>query len=194
MADPRSSTAMVGPSIGETHGAGRGVPQGRQYAWRGGRGGWDQMRARIPGDGERPMLFVSTPAGTSLGTVPALGHDPDRPEDSTTRRGPRGRRGPLRLHEPAYSTPGGAAGQIPPDLGAARRGRAAGNWKAVLTAARAAGPRTPTHQRRGRWRRPPTPKPRRPGAAEAACSQRCDLTRARGPQTRRCWTWTTMTH
>ena len=44
-------------------------------------GGWDQMRARIKGDGENPMLFVFHTCRDFIRTVPALQHDPDRPED-----------------------------------------------------------------------------------------------------------------
>ena len=62
-----------------------GVRRGdnRRIAQAGAMGGWDQMRARIKGDGERPMLYVSTTCRDFIRTVPAMQHDPDRPEDST---------------------------------------------------------------------------------------------------------------
>ena len=47
-------------------------------------GGWDQMRARLKGDGEVPMLFVLSTCRDFIRTVPALQHDPDRPEDLDT--------------------------------------------------------------------------------------------------------------
>src|SRR5262249_23130954 len=47
-------------------------------------GGWDQMRARIRGDGEYPHLFVFSTCRDFLRTVPALQHDPDRLEDVDT--------------------------------------------------------------------------------------------------------------
>ena len=46
--------------------------------------GWDQMRARIRGDGIRPMLFVFDTCRDFLRTVPLLTHDRDRPEDVDT--------------------------------------------------------------------------------------------------------------
>lgn len=48
-------------------------------------GGWDQMRARLRGDGEtRPMLAVFSTCKEFIRTVPVLQHDPDRPEDVDT--------------------------------------------------------------------------------------------------------------
>jgi hypothetical protein len=46
--------------------------------------GWDQMRARINGDGETPMLFVFDTCRDFIRTVPVLQHDPARPEDLDT--------------------------------------------------------------------------------------------------------------
>ena len=46
--------------------------------------GWDQMRARIAGTEEGPMLVVFSSCRDFLRTVPALGHDPARPEDLDT--------------------------------------------------------------------------------------------------------------
>jgi hypothetical protein len=52
---------------------------------RGAMGGWDQLRSRLKGnaDGE-PMLFVFSTCADFIRTVPALQHDPDRPEDVDT--------------------------------------------------------------------------------------------------------------
>jgi hypothetical protein len=47
-------------------------------------GGWDQMRARIKGDGVNPALFVFHTCRDFIRTVPSLQHDPDRPEDLDT--------------------------------------------------------------------------------------------------------------
>ncbi|MGH7745690.1 MAG: terminase large subunit domain-containing protein, partial [Candidatus Dormibacteria bacterium] len=47
--------------------------------------GWDQMRARIAGREGRPMLYVFSTCRDFIRTVPALQHDPDRPEDLDTR-------------------------------------------------------------------------------------------------------------
>ena len=51
---------------------------------RGAMGGWDQMRARLKGDGERPGLFVFSTCTDFIRTVPLLQHDKDRPEDLDT--------------------------------------------------------------------------------------------------------------
>lgn len=47
-------------------------------------GGWDAMRARLKGDGERPMIFTFSTCVDSIRTIPALQHDPDKPEDLDT--------------------------------------------------------------------------------------------------------------
>jgi hypothetical protein len=46
--------------------------------------GWDQMRARINGDGKRPMLYVFETCRDFIRTVPVLQHDPARLEDLDT--------------------------------------------------------------------------------------------------------------
>jgi len=49
---------------------------------RGALGGWDQMRARLEGDDDGlPMLVTFSTCVDFVRTVPALQHDPDRPED-----------------------------------------------------------------------------------------------------------------
>jgi hypothetical protein len=47
-------------------------------------GGWDQMRARLVGDGERPMIYCFHTCVDSIRTIPALQHDPDKAEDLNT--------------------------------------------------------------------------------------------------------------
>jgi len=47
-------------------------------------GGWDQMRTRMIGDGERPMIYCFDHCVDSIRTVPALQHDPAKPEDVDT--------------------------------------------------------------------------------------------------------------
>jgi hypothetical protein len=47
-------------------------------------GGWDQVRARLLGDGERPGLFVFSTCTHLIRTLPALQHDADKPEDVDT--------------------------------------------------------------------------------------------------------------
>ena len=47
-------------------------------------GGWDQLRARLVGDGEHPGVFIFHTCKHLIRTLPALQHDPDRPEDVDT--------------------------------------------------------------------------------------------------------------
>jgi hypothetical protein len=47
-------------------------------------GGWDQVRARLVGEGDRPMLYCFSSCADSIRTVPALQHDPAKPEDVDT--------------------------------------------------------------------------------------------------------------
>lgn len=52
---------------------------------RGAMGGWDQMRARLVGDGDgRAMLFCFSTCHDSIRTIPALQHDKTRAEDVDT--------------------------------------------------------------------------------------------------------------
>lgn len=44
-------------------------------------GGWDQLRARLKGDGERPMIYFFSACKDSIRTLPALQHDQAKPED-----------------------------------------------------------------------------------------------------------------
>ena len=49
---------------------------------RGAMGGWDQLRGRLNGEGPmRPMFVVFETCPELIRTLPALQHDPDRPED-----------------------------------------------------------------------------------------------------------------
>jgi hypothetical protein len=48
-------------------------------------GGWDQLRARLVGDGEgRAMIVTFSTCVDSIRTIPFLQHDPDKPEDLMT--------------------------------------------------------------------------------------------------------------
>jgi hypothetical protein len=52
---------------------------------RGAMGGWDQMRSRMIGDADgNPMIAYFSTCTDSIRTIPALQHDPDRPEDLDT--------------------------------------------------------------------------------------------------------------
>lgn len=84
VADPSIFSEDGGPSI-----AARMVS--RKCFWReadnarvgvrGAMGGWDQVRARLKGDGERPALYLFSTCLDTIRTLPALQHDDGRPED-----------------------------------------------------------------------------------------------------------------
>jgi hypothetical protein len=84
VADPSMFAQSGGPSLAERMGrAGlRGLKRGdnRRVVQMGAMGDWDQMRARIRGDGEVPALFVFSTCRDFIRTVPAY---------STTQTGPR---------------------------------------------------------------------------------------------------------
>ena len=82
--DPAAYISDGGPSIAERM-ARRGVlfrrADNARVAARGALGGWDQLRARLVGDGERPMIYFTSNCIDSIRTLPALQHDTNRPED-----------------------------------------------------------------------------------------------------------------
>ena len=55
-----------------------------RVAHRGSMGGWDQMRSRLVGQDGRPMIYSFSTCAASIRTIPALQHDPARPEDVNT--------------------------------------------------------------------------------------------------------------
>ncbi len=89
VADPSIFHRDGGPSIAERMaraGGQRWRPADNTRVGRAGAmGGWDQMRARINGDGARPMLYVFDTCRAFIRTVPPLQHDPARLEDLDTR-------------------------------------------------------------------------------------------------------------
>lgn len=87
VADPAIFTSDGGPSIAERMYA-AGVAWKRadnaRVARNGAIGGWDQMRARIGGDEDGPMLVVFDTCREFIRTVPVLQHDPAKAEDLDT--------------------------------------------------------------------------------------------------------------
>jgi hypothetical protein len=87
VADPSIFREDGGPSIGErmrrTGLHWRPADNARVGA-NGAMSGWDQMRARIKGTEDGPMLVVFDTCRDFIRTVPVLQHDPDRPEDLDT--------------------------------------------------------------------------------------------------------------
>lgn len=82
--DPAAFAQDGGPSIASRM-ASVGVyfrpADNKRVAGRGALGGWDQVRARLIGDGNRPALYVFSTCTDLIRTLPAMQHDPNRPED-----------------------------------------------------------------------------------------------------------------
>jgi hypothetical protein len=83
--DPSAFAQDGGPSIAE-----RMEPvywraaDNARVARNGALGGWDQLRARLKGTEEGPLLFFFSTCRDTIRTLPALQHDPQRPEDLDT--------------------------------------------------------------------------------------------------------------
>ncbi len=88
--DPAAFSQDGGPSIAERiyQGSGKRVQfrhaDNKRTARMGAMGGWDQLRARLKGDGERPMIYFFDTCQHIIRTLPALQHDTLRPEDVDT--------------------------------------------------------------------------------------------------------------
>jgi hypothetical protein len=85
--DPSAFAVHSGPSIGEVF-ARAGVymrpADNARLSTPKRMGGWDQVRARLRGDGERPMLYIFRTCGALIRTIPMMQHDELRPEDLDT--------------------------------------------------------------------------------------------------------------
>jgi hypothetical protein len=85
--DPAAFAQDGGPSIGERM-AKRGVyfrpADNKRVATRGSLGGWDQLRSRLKGNGDQPMIYFFDTCRDAIRTLPALQHDPDKMEDVDT--------------------------------------------------------------------------------------------------------------
>lgn len=95
--DPACFASDGGPSIAERLAQGARIAAGsgpkptfrpadnKRVPQRGAMGGWDQMRARITGDGDGlPMIACFSTCRDSIRTIPTLQHDSGRPEDLDT--------------------------------------------------------------------------------------------------------------
>ena len=87
VADPAMFTADGGPSIAERMALAGKISIRRadnaRVSQRGAMGGWDQVRARLQG-GRIARIYVFSTCTHLIRTLPALQHDPDRPEDVDT--------------------------------------------------------------------------------------------------------------
>jgi hypothetical protein len=85
--DPAAFASDGGPSIAERlyNGSGKKCSfrraDNKRVAKEGAIAGWDQLRARLVGEDGRPMLYVFDNCIHLIRTLPALQHDPNRPED-----------------------------------------------------------------------------------------------------------------
>ena len=87
VADPSIFRQDGGPSIGERMrrmGMNWRPADNTRVGRAGAMGGWDQMRHRIAGAEEGPMLYVFETCRDFIRTVPVLQHDAARPEDLDT--------------------------------------------------------------------------------------------------------------
>jgi len=86
-ADPAIFSEDGGPSIAERMSR-RGVhwtkADNARVARNGAMGGWDQVRARLKGEDDKPMLLIFSTCRDLIRTLPALQHDDLRPEDVDT--------------------------------------------------------------------------------------------------------------
>lgn len=90
--DPSAFAEDGGPSIGERINKvlfraklpGFREADNARVTKRGAMGGWDQMRSRLVGDEERPMIYCFSTCTDSIRTIPSLQHDRDKPEDLDT--------------------------------------------------------------------------------------------------------------
>lgn len=87
VADPSIFRQDGGPSIAERMiraGVRWRPADNARIARAGALGGWDQMRARLRGAEDGPMIVCFETCTDSIRTIPLLQHDPDRPEDLDT--------------------------------------------------------------------------------------------------------------
>jgi hypothetical protein len=85
--DPAAFSEDGGPSIA-TRMSGEKIyfskADNARVVGRGAMGGWDQVRARLIGDGARPALYFFSNCLDTIRTLPVLQHDRNRPEDLDT--------------------------------------------------------------------------------------------------------------
>lgn len=82
--DPAAFSEDGGPSIAERMGCYFRKADNKRVPGAGALGGWDQMRARLKGNDEGPMLVFFSTCVHAIRTIPTLQHDPDKPEDLDT--------------------------------------------------------------------------------------------------------------
>lgn len=87
VADPAIFSEDGGPSIADRMAARKVFfrpGDNARVSRSGAMGGWDQLRARLKGDGERPAIFFFANCRDIIRTLPAMQHDKSRAEDVAT--------------------------------------------------------------------------------------------------------------
>lgn len=79
--DPSAFAEDGGPSIASRLGVYFRPADNKRVAQAGAMGGWDQLRARLKGEDGKPLLYFFSTCVDSIRTLPAMQHDPTRPED-----------------------------------------------------------------------------------------------------------------
>lgn len=88
--DPAAFSSDGGPSIAERIYSGSASQvafrraDNARVSTRGALGGWDQMRARMLGENNSPMIYCFSTCRDSIRTIPILQHDANRIEDVNT--------------------------------------------------------------------------------------------------------------
>lgn len=82
--DPAGFTQDGGPSIAERMDVVWRRADNARVARLGHIGGWDQVRSRLKGDERGPQVFFFSTCTHLIRTLPALQHDPHKPEDVQT--------------------------------------------------------------------------------------------------------------
>lgn len=85
--DPSAFAESGGPSIAERMwkmGVKFQPADNKRVGVRGAMGGWDQLRARLKGEDDKPMIYFFSTCTHTIRTLPTLQHDEMRPEDVDT--------------------------------------------------------------------------------------------------------------
>lgn len=82
--DPAAFSHDGGPSIAERLDNGWRRADNARVGRSGAMGGWDQMRERLRGEEGVPQIFFFSTCIHAIRTIPALQHDPHKPEDVQT--------------------------------------------------------------------------------------------------------------
>lgn len=83
--DPSAFRHDSGPSIAEKLKCNFARADNTRIGNKGAMGGWDEVRARLRGEDDIPLLYIFDTCTAIIRTLPAMQHDAKRPEDMDTR-------------------------------------------------------------------------------------------------------------